>query len=644
MDIEPALVAPPPRPAVLKVKPIDTTSLVIPSAPVTELLQVQKDAARSAISREAPLVVDPTPQTAVFPSSTTASAASRPSTSLSRRTVSASRVLEGPPSRFGQGLHIYHSEFPVEAKAATSTEPQRPVDPRKRKAMEAAAAAEARVAEREARKKVETRLKEAELKYQERMSELDWAFMSVHKVMRVDLETLAGTLETSFEASRARSKSPAPALGLQIDAPALVVDANATSYVNEDRLREMESCFLGKLEELKNTSCEAFSTLDDNRMLLAETFDDKFERLASVFVKPVDLEEHKKVVDELERHVESLANQVGVAVLSNGEMDKVGARVTDLERSRATELTESERRYAAMEREWRAFDPFEKGVGEAIDVNDTKLKNMDSNLTLKTEYLETAVENRITELESTYSTQIDTMGKTIEKKHVAFESTTDERFSSLETSVDTRFKASKTRVEEMVKGVETTFSSRVDSTESSLLGKLEALQASMNQKFLDMQASHALQLDNLQGQIATLAEENQGLRKNLDEEHQARLAAQADAEKVAQELREKVATIEQDTPKMREELGKMGQSLEVCAVDILDLQSKYQRVSSDADNYHFLRSSMHRSLAEVEGRSRGPGGASTGAGPSLSPRSGPQWANQAGSPTNGPKVEGQTGL
>ncbi|KAG8891876.1 hypothetical protein FRC01_014476, partial [Tulasnella sp. 417] len=133
------------------------------------------------------------------------------------------------------------------------------------------------------------------------------------------------------------------------------------------------------------------------------------------------------------------------------------------------------------------------------------------------------------------------------------------------------------------------------------------------------------------------------LRKNLDEEHQARLAAQADAEKVAQELKEKVATIEQDTPKMREELGKLGQSLEVCAVDILDLQSKYQRVSSDADNYHFLRTSINRSMAEAEGRSRGPGsaGTSTGAGPCLSPRS--QRANQAGSPTNRPKVEKSDG-
>ncbi|KAG8927768.1 hypothetical protein FRC01_006951 [Tulasnella sp. 417] len=77
--------------------------------------------------------------------------------------------------------------------------------------------------------------------------------------------------------------------------------------------------------------------------------------------------------------------------------------------------------------------------------------------------------------------------------------------------------------------------------------------------------------------IATLAEENQGLRKALDEVHQAGIAAQAEAEKVAQELKEK----------MREELGKISQSLEVCIADVLDLQSKYPRVFSDADNYRF---------------------------------------------------------
>lgn len=691
MDIEPAVVAPPSRPAVFKVEPMETPSPVLPSAPSAELPQVQKDIVRPEIAREATLVVDPnpTPQPVVFPSSPTVSAASCPSASLNRRLLSEERSL---PREFSKDLlpalvkafigtvesrlewdsckkeinrlkfHpllALESEFPIadKAKVGTSTEPQKPVDPRKRKAMEAAAAAEARVAEREARKKAEARLQEAEYRYQERMSELDWAFMSVHKVMRVDLESLSSALQASFEASRARSQSPAPALGLQIEASSLVVDGNVPSYVNEDRLREMESCFLGKLEELRNTSCQAFSTLDDSRMLLAETFDDKFERLASIFVKPEDLEDHKKAVDSLEERVQTLADQVGVTISNNSEVDKVRSRVTSLEKSRVTEVNEAERRYAVvsarvavMEKEWRALDPFDKGVGEVIDVSDarhslrTKLKNMDSNLTLKTEFLETAVDKRITQLESTYDIKIDTMGRTLEKKHAIFESTADERFSSLEASVDTKLKTSETRVEQWAKGAETTLSSRVESAELSLLGKLEAFQASMDQKFLDMQTAHALQLDILKGQATTLVEENQSLRKALDDEHQARLAAQADAEKVAQELKEKVATIEQNTPKMREELEKLGQSLEVCTVDVLDLQSKYQRVSSDADNYHFLRSSINRSLAEVEGRSRRPGsaGASTGGGPSPSPLSnltGPQRANQAGPSPNRPKVE-----
>ncbi|KAG9051198.1 hypothetical protein FS837_011313 [Tulasnella sp. UAMH 9824] len=696
MDVEPAaVIAPPSRPAVLKAEPMDTPSPVLPSAPVAELPQVQKDVVRPDIAREATLAVDPTPtpQTVVFPSSPTVSAASCPSASLSRRLLPEERSL---PREFSKDLLpalvkaftatvesrlewdackkdinrlkfnpllVGDSECPADdkAKAVPPTEPQRPVDPRKRKAMEAAAAAEARVAEREARRKVETRLKEAETRYQEKMSELDWAFMSVHKVMRVDLESLASALQTSFEASRARSQSPTPALGLQIEAPSLVVDGNVAAYVNEDRLHEMESCFLGKLNELRDTSCQAFSTLDGHRMELADTFDDKFERLASVFVKPTDLADHKKAVVSLEERVQSLANQVGVAISKTSEVDKVWTRLTGLEKS-VTEVNESEKRYAAvsarvaaMEKEWKAFDAFDKGSGAVIDVNDarhslrTKLKNMDSNLTLKTEFLETAVDKRIIELESTYNAKIDTMSKTREKKQAAFETTLDERFSSIEASVDTKLKTSETRAEQLVNGVEATLSSRVDSAESAMLGKLEALQASMNQKFLDIQAAHTLQLDAVKGQLVTLVGVNQCLRKALEEERQGRLAAQAGAEKIAQELKAKIASIEQDTPKIREELGKIGESLEVCTVDVLDLQSKYQRVSSDADNYHFLRSSINRTLAEAEGRSRRPGsvGASTGTGSSRSPQSNtnsPQRANQAVPSTQHPKAESQTGL
>ncbi|KAG8907686.1 hypothetical protein FRC00_011681, partial [Tulasnella sp. 408] len=332
------------------------------------------------MAREATLAVDPTPtpQTAVFPSSPTVSAASCPSASLSRRLLPDERSL---PREFSKDLLpalvkaftasvesrlewdackkdisrlkfnpllVQDSEFPADdkAKVGPPTEPQKTVDPRKRKAMEAAAAAEARVAEREARRKVETRLKEAEVRYQEKMSELDRAFMSVHKVMRVDLESIGSALQASFESSRARSQSPAPALGLQIEAPSLVVDGNVTAYVNEDRLREMESCFQGRLDELRDTSCQAFSTLDEGRMMLADTFDDKFERLASVFVKPADFEDHKKAVESLEERVQSLANQVGAAISNNSEVDKVCTRVTSLEKSVA-EASDAERRYAA---------------------------------------------------------------------------------------------------------------------------------------------------------------------------------------------------------------------------------------------------------------------------------------------------------
>ncbi|KAG8890469.1 hypothetical protein FRC00_014288 [Tulasnella sp. 408] len=274
---------------------------------------------------------------------------------------------------------------------------------------------------------------------------------------------------------------------------------------------------------------------------------------------------------------------------------------------------------------------------------------MDSNLTLKTEFLETAVDKRITELESTYNAKIDTAGKTLEKKQAAFETTVNGRFSGIEASVDTKLKTSETRAEQLVNGVETTLSSRVGSAESTLLGKLEGLQASVNQKFLDMQAAHTLQLDSVKGQLVTLVGINQCLRKALEEERQGRLAAQASAEKIVQELKAKIANIEQDAPKIREELGKMGESLEVCTVDVLDLQSKYHRVSSDADNYQFLRSSINRTLAEAEGRSRRPGsvGASTGTRPSLSPQSktnSPQRVDQGDPSTHHHKVESLTGL
>lgn len=104
MDVEPAaVVAPPSRPAVLKVEPMDTPSPVLPSAPVAELPQVQKDVVRPELAREATLAVDPTPtpQTVAFPSSPTVSAASCPSASLSRRFLPEERSL---PREFSKDL------------------------------------------------------------------------------------------------------------------------------------------------------------------------------------------------------------------------------------------------------------------------------------------------------------------------------------------------------------------------------------------------------------------------------------------------------------------------------------------------------------------------------------------------------------
>ncbi|KAG8981198.1 hypothetical protein FRC05_004099 [Tulasnella sp. 425] len=696
MEIEKDVVAPLPLAAVVKVEPVDASSTVPPSALATEP-QAQKTTAGPELIRESTLVAEPipTPQTAVFAASPTVSAISCLSASLNRRLLPEERTL---PREFGKDLlpalvkaftvavesriewdscrkdvnrlkHCPSSALDPDpqvedkARAGPSTEPLRPVDPRKRKAMEAAAAAEAKAAEREARKKADARLKEADLRYQETMSELDNAFMSVHKVMRVDLESLAAALQTSFEASRIRSQSPAPALGLQIGAPSLVVDANAASYVNEDRLREIESYFQGKLEDLENKSFQAFSSLDGKRMELAETFDDKFVRLSSVFVKPddleahkMDLDEHKRAVHSLEERVERLAGRIGAAISNSAEVDKVGARLTSLEKRCVTDVKESERCYtsvnarvAAIEKEWRLFDPFDKSPGEVIDVNDarhslrTKLKNMDSNLTMKTEFLETAVDQRITQLESTYDTKIDTMGKTLEKQHATFESTAKEKFSKLEGTMDTKVKDSETRFGQWVEGVENKLESRVDSTASSWTARFDALQASMNQQFLDMAAENARQLGILKEQVTTLVADNQSLRKAWEEERDARLSAKADAERVIKVLKDKVATLEEDTLKMQENAIGQNESLDLCWVDVLGLKAKYDSVAKDANSYHLLRRGIDRTLAEVDERQPLSARPSFGAGSNVAGRpqmSSPQRASVAGPPSSyPPKVE-----
>lgn len=180
----------------------------------------------------------------------------------------------------------------------------------------------------------------------------------------------------------------------------------------------------------------------------------------------------------------------------------------------------------------------------------TKLKNIDSNLTMKTEFLETAVDQRITQLESTYDTKIDTMGKTLEKQHVTFESTANEKFSKLEATMDTKVKDSETRFGQWAEGVENKLQSRVDSTESSLTAKWDAFQASMNQQFLDMAAENARQLGVLKEQVTTLVADNQSLRKAWEEERDASSAAKADAERVIKVLKDKVATIEEGVLKV----------------------------------------------------------------------------------------------
>ncbi|KAG8982844.1 hypothetical protein FRB90_006513 [Tulasnella sp. 427] len=471
----------------------------------------------------------------------------------------------------------------------------------------------------EALRKAESRLRDAEVRYQEKMSEADWSFMQIQRVMRGDLENRVAELQRSaIEALQAaQSPSPIPALGLRIEPQSLVVDANAASYVNEERLREVQAALQSQLADLQERSSQAFSNLDGHRRDLANTFDDKFEELGRCILRREELDRRDKSIKSLEDRVKELLARVTAAAASTGEVDKVGQKVSGLEKSHATGMAEVQKRaadlsarIAVVEKEWRAFDAFEKfRPDEVIDINDprhslrTKLKNMDGNMTMKIEFLETSIERRINELEAAHKVQIDNITKAAEKKQASFESSADQRLSAFQAKLNEKVEASKARAEKLVTEVENTVSSKVESMESAFLAKLEAFQASMNQKLSDMQAAHALELGKLKEQTGALAEENQTLRAALEEEREARLSAQENAGMGREEIREKLATVQQGSIQMREEVDSHRERLNLCTLDVLELQATVGKCAAEVETSRMLRRNFARCFADVEERS-----------------------------------------
>ncbi|KAG8985155.1 hypothetical protein FRB90_004903, partial [Tulasnella sp. 427] len=642
-EVKPAVVVVPRAPcstagAVVVAQPVETPSLVLPAVPMSEppQKQEQNDSVRPEITSAMSLVADPIPipQTVGFASSPTASAVSCPSFTLIRRQLQEERTL---PKEFSKDVlpatikscagaidarneweackrevqRLRHTRF-------TFVEPPPNADPRLRAGENQAAEQEARDKYEEAVRKAESRLRDAEARYQEKMSEADWSFMQIQRVMLGGLENRVAELQRSaIEALQAaRSPSPIPALGLQIE-PQSLVDANATSYIDEERLREVQAALQSQLADLHERCSQAFLNLDGKRMDLAEVFDDKFEELGRCVLRHEDLDMRDKSIKSLEDRVKELLARVTAAAASTGEVDKVGQKVSGLEKSHATGMAEFQKRaadlsarIAVVEKEWRAFDAFEKfRPDELIDINDprhslrTKLKNMDGNMTMKIEFLETSIELRINELEAAHKIQIDNITKAAEKKQASFESSTDQRLSAFQAKLNEKVEASKARAEKLVTEVENTVSSKVESMESAFLAKLEAFQASMNQKLSDMLAAHALESGKLKEQTGALAEENQTLRAALEEEREARLSAQENAGMGREEIREKLATVQQGSIQMREEVDSHRERLNLCTLDVLELQATVGKCAAEAETSRMLRRNFARCFADVEEQS-----------------------------------------